>query len=354
MKLTYRYSLTLIVLILNAEIVCGQYKIYGKVLDENKEPLEDVSVFLNNTSFSANTVVDGTYSLEVSKGDHEIVIYKYGYSPVSYPLVIVQSQELNVELEPLNVKLVQQEVTADRDPIWFRYLKLFETDFLGESKNGRGCDFLNPKTMILDGNQSLATLKGWANEPLKIRNKFLGYDISYVLEAYERNDRWSSYLGYVHYKNISTLKPKHHKARKKAYLGSATHFIHALIAGKVLEEGYELYRLVQKNNNQWVNEYADYRELLSHQEDGIYLKGAGKYRLVYVKERPEQAYLRAHVKFRDFQMENFQVSELEFLENKVKLLPSGVMDPPLGILFKGYMGWEKVGDSLPLDYYPEP
>ena len=48
-----------------------------------------------------------------------------------------------------------------------------------------------------------------------------------------------------------------------------------------------------------------------------------------------------------------QESEIELVAAQLKLLPSGKIDPPLGVVFRGYMGWEGMGDALPLDYQPQ-
>ena len=355
MKMTHLNSPAFVLLMLNTLIVTAQFNVAGTVLDEDKAPVEDASVFINNTSYSTQTAMDGTYSLMVPEGVHELVVYKNGFNSISYKLVVEQPLEVRVNLKPLSVDLEEQQVTADRDPEWYRQLKVFERNFLGESRNGKACELLNPTAMILDGHPKKQYLKGWAKTPLQIRNKHLGYDISYVLETYERDERHSSYVGYVMYRDLPgvTLKRKHLKARERAYKGSTMHFVRSLIEGSAAEEGFEIQKF---KTDGWPNNFesVSFEELLSQEEDGVYFKGQGRYLLTYRREKPELSYSKVVNPTGTNVVPYGQVSEMEFREDKVKLLPSGALDPPLGIIFSGYMGWEKVGDALPLDYQLNP
>lgn len=355
MKFAHLYFLIAGLLLTNVMVVNGQQKISGIVLNDGKEPIENASVFLNNTSYSAFTTAEGTFSLEVPDGSYELVVYQYGYSAVIHPLVVDQPLEVMINLKPISLDLRGQEVTADRDPAWYKNLEIFKQSFLGESRNGKACELINPTAMILDRERETGHLKGWATKPLLIRNKHLGYDISYVLEAYERDGRLSSYAGYVLYRDIPglVLKQKHLKARERAYRGSAIHFVRTLIEGTSEEEGFQLRKFTQKDR-EWVLIPAAFNEILSVEKDGIYLQGSGRYQLTYMKEKPELGRTKTSNPHGANITRYGQTSELEFLREKVKLSASGAINPPLGIMFSGYMGWEKVGDAVPLDYQPKP
>lgn len=339
--------------LLLTSLAWSQVEIKGSVLDENNEPISDASVFLNNTSYATNTLDDGSYLIEVPEGNYELIVYQFGYSAISHPFEADQSLELNFKLEPVSVDLVAHEVSASRDPSWYKNLEVFKRTFLGVSRNGRACELINASEMILDGDPKSNTLKAWANSPLIIRNKHLGYMITYILEAYERNESISSYLGYVTYSDIPDmkLKKRHINARERAYKGSNVHFIRSLIAGTSEEEGFQIEKFKRKNW-EWELVPATFDEILSYEEDGVYLNGSGRYQITYQREKPELAYSRVPDPTGRRFVGYGQVSEIEFLEEKVKLSASGSIDPPLGILFSGYMGWEKLGDAIPLNYQP--
>lgn len=341
--------------ILYSTFACSQLEIKGSVFDENSEPVENASVFLNNTSYSTSTLEDGTYSFQVPEGNYELVVYQYGYSTVLYPLSVDQPLEVKVNLKPLSMELIGHEVSAYRDPEWYKNLDVFKRNFLGVSRNGKACSLINPTAMILDGDPNSNVLKGWANSPLIIRNKHLGYNITYVLVAYEKNENLSSYAGYVTYRDIPglTLKKKHLNARERAYKGSMMHFVRSLVAGNAEEEGFQIQKFY-KENWEWVLVPVSFDEILSYEEDGVYLKGSGRYQLTYNKEKPEIAHGKKSNPTGTSIIGYGQVSEIEFLQEKVKLIASGAIEPPLGVMFSGYMGWEKVGDAVPLDYQPQP
>lgn len=324
----------------------AQMTVQGSVLDARGVPINEAEVFLNNTSYSTKTDDDGTYTLEVEPGIYELIVYKRGFKPVVHPLQVDQPLDVQIKLSELTVRLKQHQVNADRDPEWYRNLKVFEENFLGSSKNGRGCEILNPHVLILDKDPSSGHLKAWADEPLLIRNKHLGYDITYVLEEYYQQGQKYTYLGYVRYMDTPGLKLKkrHFQARKQAYYGSVMHMIRAIQGLNTQEEGFELRRLVEMEDG-WEPEPAEFEELVNLEKGDVFLEGSGRYRIIYMNERPEFAYLHNRPG-----ISAFQVSEIEFSVSRVKLLPSGGIEPPLGIEFKGYMGWERIGDALPMDY----
>lgn len=330
----------------------GQYQLSGTIRGEDQNPIQEASIFINNTSYGTESLNDGTYSLQVEKGHYEIVVYHHGFEAVSYSIMVDQPYEIDFNLKPLTVELEDQVVEASRDKRWYRNLGLFKRSFLGESYNGLSCEILNEHKMILDRKQQTNTLKGWANEPLVIRNERLGYEITYVLKSFKADGSTYSYLGYAQYRDIPSLelKRKHFRARKRAYLGSDSHFFRELYNGNAKEAGYSL---SSTDTVDWIEKPVEFEDLIVRREDGVYLKGHGKFKLTYRKERPSWAYIRSTYIRPPRLLPLVQESEIEFVGSEVRLLPSGKIDPPLGIVFGGYMGWEGIGDTLPLDYQPD-
>lgn len=330
----------------------GQYLLSGVVRDEHQKPIREASIFINNTSYGTESLADGTYALEVEEGHYEIVVYHHGYKAISHAIIVDQPYQINFNLKPLTVELQGQVVEASRDKRWYYNLGIFKRSFLGESYNGLSCEILNDHRMVLDMKRKTNTLIGWANEPLLIRNKRLGYEITYVLESYRADGKTYSYLGYAQYRDIpgQELKRKHLRARERAYFGSAAHFFKALFNGEAREAGFSL---SLTDTIDWIEKLVEFEDLIIEKEDGIYLKGPGKFKLTYRKERPSWAYIRSTYARPPRLLPLIQESEIEFVESEVRLLPSGKIDPPLGIVFRGYMGWEGIGDSLPLDYQPD-
>ncbi len=339
--------------ILISQAALGQYRISGVVRDENQNPVEGVDIFINNTSNGTESDIDGSYTLEVPGGLYEIVVYQYEYRAISHKIHIDQHLEVNFNLRPITLELEEQVVEASRDRSWFRNMLIFKRSFLGESFNGYSSDILNEHTMILDRDEAAETLLGWSNKPLLIRNKRLGYDIAYVLKSYKVDGKTYSYLGYAQFEDTPELelKRKHFRARKTAYYGSVQHFMQCLYHGTAAKEGYSLQRLDESG---WSQEYVDFDEVVSQEGENVYLNGTGKITVTYNKERPSWAYVRSTFVRIPKRLPPEQESEIEFSISKIRILPSGQIDPPYGVVFGGYMGWERMGDALPLDYQPNP
>lgn len=76
-----------------------QFELLGTVKDEDGEPLEGVSIILNGTDEEAQTDVNGTFSLNIPEGNHEIIALHSGYI----------TQQIELTSEYLQVVLVKEE-----------------------------------------------------------------------------------------------------------------------------------------------------------------------------------------------------------------------------------------------------
>ena len=75
----------------------------------------------------------------------------------------------------------------------------------------------------------------------------------------------------------------------------------------------------------------------------------GRLRVVYNKEKPDPAYLAANKLPGDIP---FQISILD-LGDGIVIEENGYYYDQKDVLTLGYWAWEKMGDFLPYDYYPE-
>lgn len=334
--------------------VFGQVTIKGIVVDDSQKPIIGVSVFLNNTSNTALTDSIGAFTLGGLSGDYQLIAYKEGYQ-LKF-VEINRSAKLRVTLK----RNLEAEQTSDTSKLSTNFseilseelLTTFKLDFLGRSKNAENCEILNPEVIKFELRPE-SGLKATTSGPILIRNKRLGYDLSYYLESYERNSKISSYVGYVSFQNTPglELKPKHYEAREKAYKGSTVHFLKSVLAGKHNREGYRLQTATQVGEG-WLYKEVPISDLAVYNEKGVFLFGAGKFRIVYLAERREYNYVRWLKASAIKEVGRGQYTEMEFATQKVRILPNGTLDPPLGLVFRGYMGWEHMGDALPVNYQP--
>ena len=88
--------------------------------------------------------------------------------------------------------------------------------------------------------------------------------------------------------------------------------------------------------------------------DSLVVQSGDKYRLYfphllqvrYTKEASEQSFTRGLKRL------GFQESTLSLTGDTTEVLSNGILADPLAVLFEGYMGWEKIGNMLPVDYRP--
>ncbi|MDW3197359.1 MAG: carboxypeptidase-like regulatory domain-containing protein [Cytophagales bacterium] len=336
--------------------VWAQLTVQGQVVDaETQEPIEGVSVFLNNTSYHAVTDSIGAFTIIGMQGAHQLIAYKDDYkrSITSINRSTKARVELKRPFKPEQTKESQDAPNPYTALQLEEFLNTFKLDFLGRSRNAENCEILNPEVLTFNlagGN----TLRVTASVPIVIRNNRLGYDLTYHLKSYVRNLRTTSYVGHVFYQNTPglELKPKHFQAREKAYNGSTAHFLRSVLAGKHNREGYKLQTATDVGGN-WIYKEVPISNLAVYNNEGVYLFGAGKFRIIYLPERREYNYVRWLKANGIKEFGRGQYTDMEFAAQKVKILPSGTIDPPLGLVFRGYMGWEQMADALPMNYNPQ-
>lgn len=327
----------------------AQITIQGVVFDESGRPVEGVSVFLSNTTFSDFSDSVGGFTIIGMKGDHQLIAYKAGYQ--LYSSQINRLGKLRIRLKRVREKEDASGKDAYSEIQMEDFMRTFKNDFLGLSRNAENCEILNPEAIKFELVPEL--LKATSEGPIIIRNKRMGYDLAYFLVSYERTSKTSSYVGHARYEDTPGLElsPKHYGVREKAYKGSVAHFLQSVLAGKHNREGFRLQTATQVGDG-WLYKEVPISNLAVYNEEGVFLFGAGKFRIVYLPERREYNFVRWLKANGIKEVGRGQYTEMEFATQKVKILPSGTLDPPLGLIFRGYMGWEKMGEALPMNYNP--
>jgi len=399
----------LIIFLISGNRIYAQKKeLRGRVVDaETGKPLEFVTIFITNTTLGTLTDEKGSFVIALNPGKYEVAVTMVGYGPVIYPLEILA--ENTRPLNPVLFKLIQTEkelstvsVKAKRDESWYQNLEIFKDNFLGKSDVSKKCKLVNPETLIIVYDEKANKLTVTAKDLLVIENPELGYKVSYLLIefVYDFRARYVSYLGYPKYelyKGSKTKEKRWAKNRRIAFNGSAMHFARALREKRLEEEGFNLRRLIRKPNPNRPSEeqleearkqlrlrgnnirleaddplsivlskaslpkiieildttrisYSDYLQINGEE---VKMGFDGYFQVVYTGEKEEPAYVIASDPFH-IRKSTFQTSVIFLRDKEVFIEKSGSFSEPLGIVFEGYWGWEKMGDMLPLDYVPGP
>src|SRR6187399_756473 len=77
----------------------NNFKVTGKVFDENGKPIEGATVQVKGTTIATATIADGSYSLTAPSGSSRLVITSIGYSQLE--IAINDKSVVNISIENL-------------------------------------------------------------------------------------------------------------------------------------------------------------------------------------------------------------------------------------------------------------
>ncbi len=252
----------LLIFFLLPRLCYGQIKPYGKVLNAiTKEPIAGANVFITNTSFKTVTDAAGNFSfamLNIQKG--ELIVNALGYK---HAVVEIDNNtgSINVLLQQQIKELESVVVSSYIKDGYAKWGRLFLEGFIGTTAEAYYCNIENKEVLNFYFDKKTQTLIVDAKEPLKIKNKALGYIIDYTLEEFEYNtkSRILFFSGYPVFTELIGGKRKQRKWKEKrdeCFEGSIMHFMRALYRNKIGEQGF----IVQKANKILNNEKAKLKE----------------------------------------------------------------------------------------------
>jgi hypothetical protein len=389
----------LLVSLCAATLLMAQPTISGVVTDaQSGAPLPGASIFISNTQKGVIATADGSFLMtDVPVGTYELVISMVGY----YAIVKSFSQaDLPLKLAvQMSRKVNEEEIATVRPHVkqgWQQWGRDFFRAFIGESANAGSCEIVNKDVIEFRYYKKERLLEASADEMLVIENKALGYRVKYQLQLFQYDFRTGQivYAGYPFFEEMKT-RPRHLKAREKAYHGSVTHFMQSMYRKNIAEQGFEVRRIFKMPNYEkqrvkkimqaagerdlskpvQVNDSLVYYSRIMKQPDHVGVldltlvpadslltpaedstrktfRFAYELEVIYLKERPEAAFLS---QYPDVRAKDPQTTRLAFREDGEKVVwveKNGAYINPIDLFLNGYMGWERMADLLPLDYAP--
>lgn len=245
------FVLLLSLMVLNAQ---SQKKLIGKVVVSGTEvPIASASIFLSNTSVGTFSKDDGSFIIDpLPTGRYNLVVAILGYE--TYVKEINSNQIPDFVLVPLTPKPteLQEVIVGNYDKNgWDKWGEFFMEMLIGKTPNALECKLLNKNAVKFRFNKKDNVLNAYADEPLKIVNNALGFDLDYKLLNFEYNykSRIFYYQGYPLFKE---KKPKNNRQqlrwlsnRNETYEGSLMHFMRSLYRNQLQKEGFELRKIVK-------------------------------------------------------------------------------------------------------------
>lgn len=336
----------------------GNFQVSGKIVDANsKQPLQGASVFCQNTTVGTATNGDGEFRLNLASGGYDLVVSFTGYDTWSQRISHTSAglSQLLIELRPKDKSIEAVTITASSEVKdgWTKYGQFFIDNFIGKSSNAKQCVLKNPEALRFFFNKKRNRLKVTGKEDLVILNNALGYTIRYQLDSFvhEYGTGRTLYTGYPFFEALSSTAQDAEKwssNRRTAYYGSLLHFMRSYKDSTLNQSGYKIELMAEDNSTTAI--YDPYDTLYFNiVEAKVELGFVDKLRIVYAKEQPESIYLTDNKLPANTTV---QISILIF-QDLLTVEQNGFYFDQRDLVTLGYMGWEKMGDRLPYDYYPQ-
>lgn len=349
----------------------GYAVLKGRVVDaETDEPLPGAHVFVATSTIGTATGSEGHFRLgRVPPGQQRLYVSMVGYEPLARDTLLREgrSYAFAFRLQPAVLDAGALTVTAARDKRWQRRRKKFERRFLGTSENAEETRLLNPEVLRFE-DSFWGPLRASAHAPLQIENRALGYRITYFLKEFEATSTTTRWDGEPLFEELmpidSAEATRWAENRRRAYYGSLRHFLQALLAGGVREEGFRLYRLPPERlsaSSGVAFGRASERRLRTGAErllDGAEAEGQrrlrfrGRLEIIYTGEPESRAFLRWRRRFSERPADR-QTSFLTLNDDAVTIDRTGEFVEPYGATQYGYFAFEGLADLVPKDYRPE-
>lgn len=319
-------------------IIFAQIEVSGIVLDEKNEPLPSVAIYINGTTIGTTTDFEGKFNLAVPSSLNAYLVVNYiGYQPQYFK---IEDKSFDLIVHLLEERIELKEVTMQKK-LFTRaeLLTLFREYFLGKTPAGLSCKIKNEDDLYFNYDEEYFVMKAFADKPLLIENKYLGYHIEYTLLEFEcqlnrlsinpKNVSKSFYGGTSIFTDVDPSS-ENLKKRELSYKGSTLHLFRNILQNKWSKEEFLLFGEAYKL------------------EPNEYFKVSNN--TVRVSEYKKNTAKKNHVAEFNIMYNRSQFSKIVFFTSKFTIDSFGLFSDYDKIYFSGDMTNKKIGDMLPSNY----
>lgn len=364
----YRAFLLVVVLAAGVALdVRGQEEravLTGAVVDaDGAQPLVGVHVFIAASERGTTTDAEGRYRLtHVPLGAHRLVFSMVGFQSETRDVLLRAGGDYTFDAtlteDIINVGSITVE--ADRERRWKKKLSRFQDLLLGETPNAREVTLLNPEVLSIETRGQ--RLEAVAGAPLELENQALGYRITYFLKTFIAEGDMTRHDGEPLFEPLMPADDdeaeRWRRARDKAFYGSSRHFLLSVLQGRAQDEGFVLYH-VKEPSMAAASSSADPRFIIDPEAFLMPGETTQEYilrfddfmEIIYTGEREDMAYRRWQgmpTRGRGGR----QRSWIYLPQLEVILDTEGNVLNPYGVVYYGYMAYERLADLLPKEYRP--
>ena len=339
----------------------------GQITDaETGDGLPGAHVFIASSTRGTTTDVNGRYELTgLPVGVLHLYVSSLGYEPQTRDILFRTpgDRTIDLELAPATIDLGEVVVEAKRDRKWKKRLARFTSQFIGETPFADSTTIVNPE--VLDFSSERGTLIATASDQLIIENQAMGYRVQYFLKDFEAQISRTKYDGEPLFEEMvpenEAQRELWHYNRRKAFIGSFHHFMLALLAKQVKEQGFETYGRTAMASSSQVSTSPQMGNRFPVDPYSIIKPGSdatefildfdGFLEIIFKGEEEEKAYLSWSGRPRGSRPK-FQTSWIRLEKGPTVVDYKGEVLDPYGVTFYGYYAFERVADEVPVEYRP--
>lgn len=381
----------------------AQQIVSGTVVDaENREVIAGATVYINNSTIRTSSNKEGYYKLRLpGEGTYELVVSAIGYELAVQEIKTSGMVKQDMILQRKTTEIEEIAISPFLKDGWKDWGAYFTETFIGTSAFSKQTNILNPEVLRFRYDKVNKVLTVLADQPLKISNRALGYDIDYDLHAYSMNfdTKYLYFEGFASFQERKRVSRKTRKNREEAYRSSLMRFIRSTYTDSWDKDGYEVRELMRVYNEErayadsvlkvinrrvfndfygsWTSYYAshnkynadsvsNFRRILS--QPAVYSilgRQLTSTQIVSSNQAPGQREL-SYENYLYIQHPGIMYEDAYFMWNskadessQLTLLPGssvwidalGNFSPPISWILEGYWAWyNKLGTMLPLDY----
>lgn len=345
----------------------------GKVVSAvDNKPIPYANVYYAGTSIGTSTDYNGNFELKCNyQTNMNLCASVVGFSTYSSEVLplSLSGKNLEIKLQPKSEKIDEVEINISTGDRAYN-LKTFKQLFLGSSELAQQLKILNPRDLFLFYNASSNSLHAHAKKPIRVRNKALGYVITFYLDKFEHHfdskyTYWEAPTFFTEMKIKSSKRPAVEKNRAKAYNGSNMHLMRALcgvdslsfrlytvksdtieveVEGAVLVSPTGLKTGFKKKKVSETFFPVSLDSIVTVNNGEKLLYRLGRLAAVYPYEKEESNFRKY-----GYGCDNKQTTYFT-AKTPVHIYPNGAYFPIIEIAFEGYIPWEGISVLLPLDY----
>ena len=328
----------------------------GTVFDRaTGAPIPYVAVYLDGTSIYTHTDSEGNFQLNARNFvNTRLVLSLLGYHMLTFENPFAGLPERIGMEEKQNTlgEVIVRPTPFSRQEM----LRFFRRNFLGITRAGASCVIENEDDILFGFDWQQKILRASSDTPLRIKNRYLGYDILFNLLDFQSQlvstqnlytgNEMTLIQGSSTYIDRQERKSRFLKRRNAAYESSMNAFMRALSCLSLEGTDFQVFQndslFTIDNLPLTVNDNPPYKTVSIHTE-------ATPVRI----NRNFQANVFLVLSLRNKKAWS-GLAPVYFLSNEYNVDPYGNIDRGGDIITTGTMGEKRVGDLLPLDFESQP